>query len=102
MNKTVKLYNDTITLHFNENARNRYVLEDGHSPVGVTTVLSGLAKPALMTWPMNEAIAHLKVNVGDFEGAAKAYLKRSDKGKDIGTEVHTLIEQFLREEMEKQ
>jgi len=96
MNRRVKLYNDTITLHFADNARNRYTIEEtGKSPVGVTTVLGGLAKPGLMTWPMTEAIAHLKVNIGDFEGAAKAYLKKSDKGKDTGTAVHAVIEALL-------
>lgn len=98
MNKVVKLYNDSITLHFADNARNRYTIEEtGSSPVGVTTVLQTLNKPALMTWPMNEAIAHLKINLGDYEGAAKAYLKKSDKGKDTGTEIHALIEQDLLE-----
>lgn len=97
MNKTVKLYNDTVTIFFNEKARNRYVVEkDGHSPVGTTTVLQILSKPALMTWPMYEAIEYLKKNGDDWEGASKAYLKKSDKGKDTGTAIHAKIENFLK------
>jgi hypothetical protein len=94
--KTVKLYGGQINIEFNNLARNRYVvMEDGHSPVGVTSLLQILNKPALMTWPMFEAIAYLKINVGDYEGAAKAYLTKSDKGKDVGTEVHKAIELYL-------
>ncbi len=102
MNKTVKLYDNTVTINFSDTARNRYIIEEtGKSPVGTTTVLATLAKPALMTWPMFEAIAHLKVNVGDFEGASKAYLKKSDSGKDTGTAIHSLIEAFLLGEPQK-
>jgi len=94
--KTVKLYDGEITIEFNNKARNRYVvLEDGHSPVGVTTVLAGLAKPGLALWPMYEAIDWLKKNPDDFEGAEKAYLIKSDKGKSVGTDVHAALENYL-------
>ncbi len=94
--KTVKLYNDTITIHFNNNARNRYVIEEtGHSPVGCTTILQTLNKPALMTWPMFEAIEYLKKNPEQYEEASKAYLRKSQRGKDVGTDVHAVIEEYL-------
>lgn len=94
--KTVKLYEGEVTVEFNSLARNRYViLEDGHSPVGVTTILQLLSKEGLMTWPMYEAIDYLKSHPGDYENAAKAYIKKSDRGKDTGTEVHTFVEKFL-------
>lgn len=100
MNKTVKLYNGKVTILFSDQARNRYVVEeDGHSPVGVTTVLSTLSKPALMTWPLYEGIEWLKKNPDDFEGAEKAYLIKSDKGKDTGTLIHSMIENFLLKQM---
>lgn len=110
--QTRKLYNDEVTLHFNPKARNRYQLADGTAPVGVTTVLSKvLAKEALMFWPMNMAIGWLKencssltidgnetvrvVNDSMFEEASKAHTRKSDKGKDVGTEVHDAIEKYL-------
>src|SRR5579864_2987277 len=96
--KTVALYDNTIHVAFSNIARNRYVvLEDGHSPVGVTTVLQTLDKPGLMTWPMYEAIDWLKAHPEDWEGAAKAFTKKSDKGKSTGTDVHSVIEQFLND-----
>lgn len=95
--KTVKLYEGNITIEFNSLARNRYVvLEDGHSPVGVTTILGQLAKPGLALWPMYEALDWLKTHDKDWDGAAKAYTIKSDKGKDVGTEVHGAIEAFLK------
>lgn len=95
--KTVKLYDGTVTIEFNNLARNRYViLEDGHSPVGVTTILQGLNKPGIALWYMSEAIAWLKANPNDFDGAEKAYLIKSGKGKDVGTAVHAWIEEFLK------
>lgn len=94
--KTVKLYEGKVTVEFNSLARNRYViLEDGHSPVGVTTILQLLSKEGLMTWPMYEAIDYLKAHPGKYEEAAKAYITKSDKGKSTGTDVHAFIEKFL-------
>src|SRR5579872_5924801 len=95
------LYNGQIKLFFNEKARNRYTVEgngDPHSPVGTTTVLTGLAKPALMTWPMWEALTYIKtvekVTEEEIEIASKAYLVKSDTGKDTGKAVHAAIEAF--------
>lgn len=102
--QTRKLYNDEVTLYFNPDARNRYQLQDGTAPVGVTTILSKvLAKEALMLWPMNMATGWLRDNCLDkvlteihIEEARRAYVKKSDKGKDVGTEVHEAIEAYLK------
>lgn len=101
--KTVKLYDNSVTMHFSNQARNRYVIEEtGGSPVGVTTILSQLAKPGLALWPMYEALDWLKKNPDDFRGAEKAYLIKSDRGKDVGSQVHGLIESFLISAEKKQ
>lgn len=94
--KTVKLYDNSVTMHFSNQARNRYVIEEtGGSPVGVTTILSQLSKPGLALWPMYEALDWLKKNPDDFKGAEKAYLIKSDSGKNTGTLVHSWIERYL-------
>lgn len=94
--KTVKLYGGDITIVFSNLARNRYMIQEtGGSPVGVTTILSQLDKPGLKLWPMYEALDWLKKNSDDFKGAEKAYLIKSDSGKNTGTLVHSWIEQFL-------
>ena len=95
--KIVKLYDGSITVHFSNKARNRYVIQETeHSPVGVTTILQMLGKEGLALWPMTEALEWLKTHKNDFEGAAKAYTIKSDLGKDVGTEVHGLVETYLK------
>lgn len=112
MTKSVQLYNDTITLHFNNNARNRYIIEElKHAPVGVTSVLGKvLNKPALMMWPMNESLKYTREQLVDgvsytaekikkiLDESSKAYTKKSDKGKDVGSLIHAAIEAYLLEE----
>lgn len=101
-----KLYDGTVTLQFSAQARNRYLVGD-FSPVGVTSILSAvLAKPALMLWPLNEAMGYIKANsnkVGAeyilnetlLEKASKAYTVKSDAGKDMGTQIHAEVEKYL-------
>jgi len=106
MSETTKMYNNSVTLHFNEHARNRYTIEETkQSPVGVTSVLSAvLNKPALMLWPLNEAVKKLTPEIGQplteelLETAKKAYLVKGDKGKDTGTLIHAAVEAYLKGE----
>lgn len=93
---------------------------------GVTTLLRDVIhKPDLLMWPMNEALTHLfgqefnktekaykyreakaavKSNMvyttDELETllneARSAHTKKSDRGKDVGTLVHTAIEYYLR------
>jgi hypothetical protein len=107
------LYNDTIKLIFNPtNNRKRYqvsFLKAGEwSPLevvpGVTGILSTLAKPELMGWAATEAakstVEFLKQNPHSYteaiEHGRKAYVRKSDAGKDTGTMVHDAIELYLR------
>lgn len=108
MSTKTKLYDGAVTILFDNKARNRYLIEgDGRSPVGVTTILSKtLAKEALMTWPLNEALKFIKTNcevdggiyqltTKGLEEASKAYLRKSDTGKSTGTAIHASIEALL-------
>lgn len=132
--KTFTLYDGAVKLVFNPNSpKYRYTVTD-HSVSGVvdtsirgvTSVLRDIiAKPDLMTWPMNMSHGFLfgsrfdeslKEYVCDWKIAAlkpgesyseeelrnlmmdgsRQWVKRSDKGKDVGTMTHTLVEAFLR------
>lgn len=95
--KTVRLYDNSVTIHFNPASRNRYMIEETQtSPVGVTTILSQLSKgEGLMLWPLYEGVEWLKKHQGDWEGALKAYTIKSDSGKNTGSLVHSWIEQYL-------
>lgn len=76
-------------------ASHKYVVDDDRK-IGVTTITGVINKPSLMTWPMNEALAYLKNNPGDLEGASKQYLKKQLRGTDAGTLGHDWLEQYLR------
>ncbi len=95
---------------------------------GVTTVLRDIInKPDLMTWPMNMAQGYLfgstfneetkkylydekkallkpgkALDVAELqsamENASAAFRAKQDKGKDVGTMTHKMIEQFLKGE----
>lgn len=112
--KTFELYGGDVKLSFYEEGHKYQVTVNGvtSTPVGATTILRVLNKPALMLWPMYEAIDWIKKNcrleiLGEptqiyelnddkLEQAAKAHVNKSDRGKDVGTQVHAWIERFLR------
>lgn len=95
------LYDGEVEVLFSNIAKNRYLV-NGEAKVGVTTILRCLAKEGLALWPLNMAISYLKdlpvIDHSDLEYAAKAHVRRSDKGKDVGTLVHQAIEAYLKKE----
>lgn len=98
-----KLYDNTVQVNYQElTGRHRYLRKrEGidskfGNVAGVTTVIKeALNAGPSMTWPMWEAINYLKEHENDFDNAAKAYLSKSDYGKNIGSEVHRAIEMRL-------
>lgn len=107
----IELYNGEVQLQYLEMAKKHRYLVNGKEKKGVTTILGALAKPALMLWPLNEAMKHIRAEIGLlyandetdidtleklFVEAERAYIRKGDKGKDIGTEVHQKVEEFLR------
>lgn len=130
-----ELYGGEVQLDFNpDSPRYRYVVTDrraGTADVsvrGVTSVLKDIiAKPDLLTWPMNMATQYLfgatwddglkkyfynpkKAAVIDgtsytaqelqelMEEASRQWIKRSDKGKDVGTLTHEAVEAYIKGE----
>lgn len=69
--------------------------------VGTTTVTSIISKPALMLWPLREAITYLETNSKRkidkilLDEAYNAHKVKSQKGKDAGTVGHALVEALL-------
>lgn len=102
------IYNDTIELSFGE-ANHRYSVSkrvgDLWTPpeavVGTTTITGIINKPALVLWPLREAITYLNANKGKkidkllLDEAYNAHKAKSDKGKAAGTIGHALIEALL-------
>lgn len=100
------LYNGKHRVIFKVKAHRYYI--DDEPRIGVTTVLGKvLAKPQLMLWPLNMAMAHMRENIvptvrytgtwidTELEKAYKAHSVRRDKGSDTGSIVHGLVEEIL-------
>jgi hypothetical protein len=101
-----KLYGDTIEVEFKE-VSHRYKVNGEFKP-GVTTVL-GLLHKDLMDWAVYMAVGSFSEAVAPFladgrkmtkialknvaDEAKKAHKNKSDKGKDVGTIVHGVIEE---------
>jgi hypothetical protein len=120
------LYGGDVQLKFSEGNHRYTVSTDGGKvwdiKKGVTTILGAtLNKPALMLWPLNEAMKSLGarmvctdqekqiwewtldndivVNTIKIQAAATAHRKRSDKGKDVGHLAHSLVEDYLNAQL---
>jgi len=89
-----RLYNGDIQLKFTHNGH-RYQIDQGQGwkPVqGVTTILGKvIAKDGLVSWAANLAVEAM-LDGATPEEAKKAHTLKKDKGADIGSEVHTAIE----------
>lgn len=89
----------------------RYYL-DGKQMTGVTTILGVIAKPQLIKWSADMACDYIKshtmdVGVGvppntltiseeELENARSAWSKKRDDSADLGKEVHSDIEQYIK------
>src|SRR3990167_9083115 len=83
---------------------------DGKPLIGVTTALSVIAKPALIQWAANMAEDYLQENWGKngqdnwlelCKEARTAHRKKKEKAGEQGTDVHAVIEEHIREAIEK-
>lgn len=98
---TTILYKGKYKAVFSNSAHRYYI--NGSLKPGVTTMINQtIAKPDLMTWPLNMALKFLREHLGeiltesDLIEAYKAHLKRQTAGADTGTIVHGLVENILR------
>lgn len=109
--KTFSLYKGKISLIFNSNGH-RYTVNN-KDVIGVTTILSTLAKPALIPWAVNQTIEYLQSNIKTgkkydemeinelLKEAKMAYRKKKEKAADLGTLVHSWIESYIKGENPK-
>jgi hypothetical protein len=90
-----------------EKATHKYLI-DGKPATGVTTVISVLAKPALIGWAAKMAVESVKEN-GEYDGeteeytiseklleeAKGAHTKKKEAAGEAGTDMHALVEQYI-------
>lgn len=80
---------------------------------GCTTILGVVAKPALIQWAANMAVDYVKEKASwidpflteeeynkVLEEARKAHCRRKEKAGDWGTQVHSEIESYIKNELE--
>lgn len=95
-----------MTFLFNDE-KHEYTL-DGKRLTGVTTILSVIAKPALIQWAANQAIDYIKayclknenekyyvVQEKELEEARTAHIRKKDSAATKGTTVHEQVETYV-------
>jgi hypothetical protein len=108
MNRTL----ETKEYRFNEARHLHELFADGawKSLTGCTTILSVLAKPALIQWSANMAVDYIYENISELitakrerqdeilKEAKSAHRKKKELAGNFGTEVHAWIEKFIKGE----
>jgi hypothetical protein len=106
-----------MTVNFDPK-RHRYTTEDGTWLPGVTSVIGVLAKPQLIAWAANMACDYIAKEAtqrslsddGDYEfvvspdvlfQARTAHVRKRDKAADKGTDVHDVIERYVRRQLDR-
>lgn len=109
MKKTIKEY------RFSEKEHLHQLLVNGEwkDLTGVTSILQVIAKPALIQWSANQAVDYIRsiwlpdvgygknVIEATLEEARKAHRKKKEEAGKKGTDVHAIIEQEIKEAIEK-
>lgn len=92
---------------FTFNSKGHYYELNGKRMHGVTTVLGVIAKPALVGWAAKMTAEWIRkncVNAGDeyivkeleLQEAVKAHTKKKEAGGTKGTDVHSLVEGYIK------
>lgn len=95
---------------FNKNKHLHELLVDGNwkNLTGCTTILSVLAKPALIQWAANMAVGYIQDKILSGESvldnldrwlleAKSAHIKKKEKAGDYGTKLHEEISGFIQD-----
>ena len=87
--------------------KNHIHLLDDKPLHGVTTVLSVISKPALISWAARMATEYVRDNLKSMddleivlEEAKNAHRKKKEKAGDWGTAVHLAIEEWIKDKKE--
>ena len=104
---------ETKEYRFNEEKHLHQIVVDGEwkNLTGITTILSVLAKPALIQWSANCAVDFIETIIKStpnwrwseqdwpniFTEARTIHRKKKEKAGDIGTQIHVEIETLIKE-----
>lgn len=99
-----KLYNDTLTINFYPKSHRYKNPEEKGWLRSVTSITGIVDKPFLKQWAVDMAIKYLEgflkyegavIGIEELEQARKAWENVSQEAKDIGTDVHDYIQQYI-------
>lgn len=105
---TYSLYNGQVQMTFNTNGH-RYQIGDTEC-VGVTTILSTLAKPALIPWAVKMTTDYIATQLkagkaydelqiqSILKEAKLAHRKKKEDAGDLGSLIHNWIERYIKGE----
>ena len=101
---------ETAEYRFNEKGHLHELLVDGtwKALTGCTTVLSILAKPALIQWSANEAVKYIEENITLqsetwpelFKEAKTAHRRKKEEAGQKGTDIHFEVEKLVKGSIE--
>lgn len=106
-----KLYKNSVVVLF-DSQKHRYTYQNEVVP-SVTTILSVINKPALVSWAANTAVASVAEAIKPgrsydeielqkiFENAKKAHTREKVDAGNIGTFIHEWIEKYIHNERPK-
>ena len=110
MKTTLELYNGEVKLEFDSFRHVYTLLPEGRKIPSVTTILSVINKPALISWSANMAVDYVQANLRPGQSldelhinsllkeARIAHTKRRDETADLGSIVHSWISQYIKGE----
>lgn len=104
----IKLYDDTVTIHFYPDSHAYYLFENGKKTrlCGVTTFLNIIDKPALIPWAVKTTVEYIRKNLNQLQNDPSELLKAAreeanrqrDLAAEIGHAIHKWIEQHIKGE----
>lgn len=109
--ETTKHYNNSVILEFDPQ-KHAYLL-NGEKVNGVTTVLQRLSKPALVYWAAKKAAEHMESTLIPGQALDEMQIKQlakdsiwahrnaKDGAADMGTWIHSYLEQFIQAEQRR-
>ena len=107
-----QLYNGKIVLKFDDQLHEYTV--NNKTVFGVTSIISIIAKPALLYWAVNQSVEYLKANLQPgvafdelqiknlLDGCKYAHRKNLGKAADIGKMTHHWIEEYIKARINKE
>lgn len=101
--KTHKLYNGDVTIHFKDSNHSYWIEENGKKRrlAGVTTFIKIMDKPALVRWAVRTTVEYIRENLEELQNDPHQILQNakeeSDRQKDLAAEIGSAIHGWIED-----